>query len=174
VLHQADQNFEEAARTLDLPGGTKMIEEYYRQMRKFGCYISAVVQQYDIIKDSPVRGAMIGNSNKLPIKAPVADVYRAVPDEEQIRLWWTRDATFKAQVGAIAEFGFGQSSMKMEVETVEPPPKMAWKALSGPPHWSGTKVFFELEGADSSTVLLKGYLENGKGTPNPDDVAFWS
>jgi type IV secretion system protein TrbE len=52
--------FEEAARTLDIPGGVKMIQEYYRQMRKFGCNILAVVQQYDIIKDSPVRGAMIG------------------------------------------------------------------------------------------------------------------
>jgi hypothetical protein len=40
-----------------------MIQEYYRQMRKFGCNILAVVQQYDIIKDSPVRGAMIGNSD---------------------------------------------------------------------------------------------------------------
>ena len=39
-----------------------MIQEYYRQMRKFGCTILAVVQQYDIIKDSAVRGAMIGNS----------------------------------------------------------------------------------------------------------------
>jgi hypothetical protein len=39
-----------------------MIQEYYRQMRKFGCNILAVVQQYDIIKDSAVRGAMIGNS----------------------------------------------------------------------------------------------------------------
>jgi hypothetical protein len=39
-----------------------MVQEYYRQMRKFGCNILAVVQQYDIIKDSAVRGAMIGNS----------------------------------------------------------------------------------------------------------------
>ena len=57
--------FEEAARTLDIPGGVKMIQEYYRQMRKFGCNILAVVQQYDIIKESPVRGAMIGNSKML-------------------------------------------------------------------------------------------------------------
>ena len=54
--------FEEAARTLEIPGGVRMIQEYYRQMRKFGCNILAVVQQYDVIKDSPVRGAMIGNS----------------------------------------------------------------------------------------------------------------
>jgi hypothetical protein len=44
--------FEEAARTLDISGGTKRIQEYCRQMRKFGCNILAVVQQYDIIKDS--------------------------------------------------------------------------------------------------------------------------
>jgi hypothetical protein len=59
--------FEEAARTLDIPGGEKMIQEYYRQMREFGCNILAVVQQYDIIKDSPVRGAMIGNSKMCTI-----------------------------------------------------------------------------------------------------------
>ena len=52
----------------------KMIQEYYRQMRKFGCNILAVVQQYDIIKDSAVRGAMIGNSKillKLNFAAPM-------------------------------------------------------------------------------------------------------
>jgi hypothetical protein len=42
-----------------------MIQEYYRQMRNFRCNIRAVAQQYDIIKDSAVRGAMIGNSNEL-------------------------------------------------------------------------------------------------------------
>jgi type IV secretory pathway VirB4 component len=54
--------FEEAARTLEIPGGIRMIQEYYRQMRKFGCNILAVVQQYDVLKTSEVRGAMIGNS----------------------------------------------------------------------------------------------------------------
>jgi hypothetical protein len=53
--------FEEAARTLEIPGGVRMIQEYYRQMRKFGCNILAVVQQYDVLKASEVRGAMVGN-----------------------------------------------------------------------------------------------------------------
>lgn len=61
--------FEEAVRTLDIPGGVKMIEEYYRQMRKFGCNILAVVQQYDAIKKSPVRGALMGNSKMFFITA---------------------------------------------------------------------------------------------------------
>ena len=42
-----------------------MIQEYYRQMRKYGCNILAVVQQYDIIKGSAERGAKVGNSNIL-------------------------------------------------------------------------------------------------------------
>ena len=46
-----------------------MIQEYYRQMRKFGCNILALVQQYDVIKHSPVRGAMIGNSKMFLITA---------------------------------------------------------------------------------------------------------
>jgi hypothetical protein len=67
--------FEEASRTLDIPGGVLMIQEYYRQMRKFGCNILAVVQQYDVIKNSPVRGAVIGNSKmflKLKFMLPFA------------------------------------------------------------------------------------------------------
>ena len=56
--------FEEAARTLEIPGGVRTIQEYYRQMRKFGCNILAVVQQYDVLKASEVRGAMIGNSKR--------------------------------------------------------------------------------------------------------------
>ena len=54
--------FEEAARTLEIPGGVRMIQEYYRQMRKFGCNILAVVQQYDVLRNSEARGAIIGNS----------------------------------------------------------------------------------------------------------------
>ena len=54
--------FEEAARTLQIPGGVRMIQEFYGQMRKFGCNILAVVQQYDVLKTSEIRGAIIGNS----------------------------------------------------------------------------------------------------------------
>ena len=42
--------FEEAARTLEIPGGVRMIQEYYRQMRKFGCNILA-----SIASDKPLQ-----------------------------------------------------------------------------------------------------------------------
>jgi hypothetical protein len=71
-----------------------MIQEYYRQMRKFGCNILAVVQQYDIIKESAVRGAMIGNSNEL-LKLNRAGQNRkplAAIDRRNCRLLATRPA----------------------------------------------------------------------------------
>ena len=46
-----------------------MIREYYRQMRKFGCNILAVVQQYDVLKASEVRGAVLGNSKMFFVTA---------------------------------------------------------------------------------------------------------
>jgi hypothetical protein len=61
--------FEEAARTLEIPGGVRMIQEYYRQMRKFGCNILAVVQQYDVLRASEARGAIIGNSKMFFVTA---------------------------------------------------------------------------------------------------------
>jgi type IV secretion system protein TrbE len=61
--------FEEAARTLEIPGGARMIQEYYRQMRKFGCNILAVVQQYDVLRASEARGAIIGNSKMFFVTA---------------------------------------------------------------------------------------------------------
>jgi hypothetical protein len=45
-------------------------------MRKFGCNILAVVQQYDVIKDSPVRGAMIGNSKMFLTVGFISSGYR--------------------------------------------------------------------------------------------------
>jgi hypothetical protein len=92
--------FEEAARTLDIPGGIRMIQEYYRQMRKFGCNILAVVQQYDVLRDSLVRGAMIGNSKMflelkflLPLKKGVC---RKSPDARFQKIWSKADVQIKS------------------------------------------------------------------------------
>jgi hypothetical protein len=35
-------------------------------MRKFGCNILAVVQQYDVLRESEAGGAIIGNSKMFP------------------------------------------------------------------------------------------------------------
>jgi hypothetical protein len=61
--------FEEAARTLEIPGGVRRIQEYYRQMRKFGYNILAVVLQYDVLKASDVRGCKHGDASPaLPLE----------------------------------------------------------------------------------------------------------
>jgi type IV secretion system protein TrbE len=53
--------YEELARFLDVPGGEKIVEESYAQLRKFNCWTAAVVQQYAKFKKSRIRPVVVGN-----------------------------------------------------------------------------------------------------------------
>ena len=56
--------FEEAGRLLNMPGGEKLISEGYAQMRKFGCWIVSIVQQYTQFKNTNIRPIIMGNSKQ--------------------------------------------------------------------------------------------------------------
>ena len=56
--------FEEAGRLLNMPGGEKLISEGYAQMRKFGCWIVSIVQQYTQFKNTSIRPIIMGNSKQ--------------------------------------------------------------------------------------------------------------
>ena len=59
--------FEEAGRLLNMPGGEKLISEGYAQMRKFGCWIVSIVQQYTQFKNTSIRPIIMGNSKQFII-----------------------------------------------------------------------------------------------------------
>ena len=59
--------FEEAGRLLNMPGGEKLISEGYAQMRKFGCWIVSLVQQYTQFKNTRIRPIIMGNSKQFLI-----------------------------------------------------------------------------------------------------------
>lgn len=59
--------FEEAGRLLNMPGGEKLISEGYAQMRKFGCWIVSIVQQYIQFKNTLIRPIIMGNSKQFLI-----------------------------------------------------------------------------------------------------------
>lgn len=56
--------FEEVARFLDIPGGQEIVQESYAQLRKFHCWVIAIVQQYARFKESRIRPAVFGNSRQ--------------------------------------------------------------------------------------------------------------
>jgi hypothetical protein len=54
--------FEEVSRFLNIKGGDKILGEAYAQLRKFGCWVCCVTQQYSQLKESPLRSVIFGNS----------------------------------------------------------------------------------------------------------------
>ena len=47
-----------------MPGGEKLISEGYAQMRKFGCWIISIVQQYAQFRNTAIRPIIMGNSKQ--------------------------------------------------------------------------------------------------------------
>jgi hypothetical protein len=56
--------FEEVGRTLDVPGGERLVSEFYAQMSKFNVWIAAIVQQYGKFKHSSIRSTVMGNAKQ--------------------------------------------------------------------------------------------------------------
>lgn len=54
--------FEEVSRFLNIKGGDKILAEAYAQLRKYGCWVCCVTQQYSQLKNSPLRPVIFGNS----------------------------------------------------------------------------------------------------------------
>ncbi len=130
------------------------------------------------------------------IHASPERVYGAITTADDIRQWWTRDATIEPKVGAAGEFGFyGRRFIaKVIVEELDPVTRVRWKVANAA--WQGHDIEFSLKADGNDTTLLfahrgfpradeafasattrwgfyllslKRYLETGKGTPNPDD-----
>lgn len=73
TLPQAMRKFvlvEEVARFLDVPGGERILREFYQSFRKHNAVVVAVTQQYQQIADSPIRAALVGNSRVFLIFNP--------------------------------------------------------------------------------------------------------
>ncbi len=56
--------FEECSAFLNIPNAEQILREAYEQARKFNTWIVAVFQQYDRIRSSPIRAALLGNSRQ--------------------------------------------------------------------------------------------------------------
>jgi hypothetical protein len=81
--------YEELARFLDVPGGEKIVAESAAQLRKFNCWMAAIVQQYGMFKPSRIRPAVMGNSKQFFLmrqfdRADVDDIARDIGLPESV------------------------------------------------------------------------------------------
>ncbi len=79
--------FEEVARFALIPTGKKVLRESYQQLRKYNVWNLASVQNYELFKNSDIRGPVLGNSRMLLLlrqsdRGDVEDLARDFPIPE--------------------------------------------------------------------------------------------
>jgi uncharacterized protein YndB with AHSA1/START domain len=97
--------------------------------------------------------------HRVGIKAPIADVYRALSTIDGLAGWWTRETTGTSAPGESINFEFSSptgeqvGSMTMAVTALVPDQEVRWHCTAGPAEWVGTYLEFKLtEDGDYSIV----------------------
>ena len=142
--------------------------------------------------------------HRVGIGASLTEVYDTLATLEGGTRWWTADVTGDAAVGGRLTFGFPmpERGATMEIAELAPPSRVAWRCVAGPDEWVGTRITFDLRAEGDETVVLfthrgwrepvefmshcstkwgyfllslKHVLEDGTGTPWPDDehISSW-
>jgi type IV secretion system protein TrbE len=82
--------FEEVARFALIPTGKNVLRESYQQLRKYNVWNLASVQNYELFKNSDIRGPVLGNSRILFLlrqsdRADVEDLARDFPIPDAVK-----------------------------------------------------------------------------------------
>jgi uncharacterized protein YndB with AHSA1/START domain len=127
-------------------------------------------------------------------------VFSALTDIDALTGWWT-PAAGGADAGETLRFLMGDLEVIMRVDEAVRPSQVAWSVLvcEAAPDWVGTSITFDLEPVGAGTELrfhhhglnpglecfemcqagwarhlssLVGYVDRGKGSPNPPSERF--
>ena len=140
--------------------------------------------------------------HRVAVSAPLESVYEAVSTTKGVSEWWTRDGVHgESSEGSRLGFFFGEPepAAVMEVTRLRPDGQVSWSCVEGAADWVGTTITFDFSHQGDETVVLfthagwrepnefmahcsarwayfllslKSYLEQGKGTPFPEDLRF--
>lgn len=129
----------------------------------------------------------------LVINSSPEKIYSAITTKEGVANWWTEETEVGNRIGDINIFDFdNRYHNEMKILSLITNKKVEWECLEGDKEWIGTKLIFEIEEKDKSSVLkfthgnwieeteffascnyqwgyymrsLKLYCETGKGNP---------
>jgi uncharacterized protein YndB with AHSA1/START domain len=140
--------------------------------------------------------------HRIGIEAPPDRVYRALATRSGLINWWTWHVTGEPAPGTIIQFRFADNGPRMKVLELSPGSRVTWQCVDGPRDWIGTEISFELAHGDRETIVrfshtgwresgefmahcnckwayflmsLKAWVEDGRGTPYPEDrkISSW-
>jgi uncharacterized protein YndB with AHSA1/START domain len=104
----------------------------------------------------------------LEIEADPKVVYDAIATQEGEASFWTSKNDARPEAGAVAEFRFPEVPVgaRMRIDELSEGRRVAWTCLGDFPNWGGTRVIWELEGADGKTHL--GFRHEGWPDDHPE------
>ena len=107
---------------------------------------------------------MVDITHRIGIKAPAAQVYKALTSLDGLGHWWTEEVTGDSdKVGGKIVFTFHKKTgelrgtMVMEVQELTPQKEVRWRCVDGPPEWMGTDIIYKLVHEDNQTTILFGH-----------------
>jgi len=101
--------------------------------------------------------------HRIGIKAPAAQVYKALTTLEGLGRWWTEEVVGDTQAGGEVEFRFRTKTgdllggMTMVVQELKEDKDVRWRCTEGPKEWVGTEITFQLSEQDGQTIVLFGH-----------------
>jgi len=97
--------------------------------------------------------------NDFPIKAPIADVFRAVTLPQALDEWWTKRSTGTPMLGAEYALWFGpEYDWRARVTKCSPPTVFEIEMVDAGTDWVGTRIGFELAAAAGATQVRFSHL----------------
>jgi uncharacterized protein YndB with AHSA1/START domain len=94
---------------------------------------------------------------RVPIEADENAIYETVTKPDGVAAWWSNRTEGPLGAGSVMKVTFPDTPMTfdLEVEEEQPPRRVAWKVLAGPPEWVGTTISFDIESdAERNKSLL--------------------
>jgi uncharacterized protein YndB with AHSA1/START domain len=91
--------------------------------------------------------------HRIGARAPIEDVYEAVATSKGVSRWWTAEVEDDEGGTIGVRFG-GPRAATMELVEQQPPTRMVWRFVDGPPEWLGTTATFDLRPNGDETVVL--------------------
>lgn len=94
-----------------------------------------------------------------PIKAPIADVFRAVTMPQGLDEWWTKRSKGIPILGSEYGLGFGREyEWRARVTKCSPPNAFELEMVGAAGDWIGTRIGFELEASGGGTQVRFSHL----------------
>ncbi len=102
---------------------------------------------------------MLNILHRVGIKAPIAEVYKALTTVEGLAGWWTHNTQGDDKVGGMLRFRFSAGGVEiggfdMKVLELQAARRVLWQVVAGPEEWIGTTISWELKQEGEHVVVL--------------------